>query len=227
MKSILRLPVVGLARAVFAHSATLRHLLFLLPLALPLPVAAQSRGFFRPATLNAYEPNSLVVTLERAGDPELPAASLELVTADCTADTGEDYTAVKPPVLFTAGQPQQLVTIPLIDDEPVEGPETDTVTLQNQAGGAPLDPAHTAKVTIPDDHRGFNFGVTSTDVSEDGGSAGPAQQKQTGRKAINRISLERSLQEPASNLRLIRDVLENEFPSAEGERRNPPVGGPH
>jgi hypothetical protein len=156
MKSILRLPVACLVRAAFARSSALRHLLIFALHALALPAVAQSRGFFLPAGLYADEGSySPEVTVKREGGPELPAASVELMTADGTAKAGKDYTAVKTTVRFAAGQTQQSVEIPLLDDTLVEGLENFTLTLQNPAGGTSLDPQNTTPIYIIDDDHGF------------------------------------------------------------------------
>jgi len=98
-----------------------------------MPASAEERGFnFQAATGYAREgkPFTELIRVWRSVS-SLPAATLELVTADGTAKAGLDYTAVKTNLTFAAGQSQQLVQIPLLNDALIEGEETFSVRLQN------------------------------------------------------------------------------------------------
>lgn len=70
-------------------------------------------------------------------------------TANGTATAGSDYTATSGTLTIPAGATTGAISVPIIDDTAVEGPETFTVTLSNPSG-ATLGAA-TATVTITDD----------------------------------------------------------------------------
>ncbi len=76
--------------------------------------------------------------------------SVDYETADGTAVTGEDYTAVSGILTFTAGMTQVNILVPILDDQLVEGDETFTVTLSDPVH-ATLGSTTEATVWIVDD----------------------------------------------------------------------------
>ncbi|MCB0035220.1 MAG: hypothetical protein KDE51_14410, partial [Anaerolineales bacterium] len=76
--------------------------------------------------------------------------SVQLATADISAEAGADYTAVSETVIFPAGTSMQTVTIPILDDTAVEGAETFKVLLSSPQNSV-LRLNNTAVVTISDD----------------------------------------------------------------------------
>ncbi len=103
--------------------------------------------------------SSAVSVDEGAGSVSVPLTismpancSVQVVVSDGTATNGMDYTA---PALSTrtftlAGATTQNLSIPIIDDNLVEGPETFTLTLQNATGGCIIGAVSLATVTIID-----------------------------------------------------------------------------
>ncbi|GGK70049.1 cell wall-binding repeat-containing protein [Ornithinimicrobium pekingense] len=86
---------------------------------------------------------------------QLSAAATVPVTVDYatsagTATAGADYTQTSGTLTFAPGTTAQSITVPIIDDTVVEGPETVQVTLSNATGGV-LGTPSTATLTITDD----------------------------------------------------------------------------
>ncbi|NJM08071.1 hypothetical protein HC891_20605, partial [Candidatus Gracilibacteria bacterium] len=72
------------------------------------------------------------------------------VTGGTAGGSGEDFTLGPGTLVFTAGISSQQITIPLIDDDLVEGDETIIVTLSNPTGDATLADPFTATIVITD-----------------------------------------------------------------------------
>lgn len=151
----------------------IQGLLILLAVGLGLPAASASRGFYLPVPeleVNEFGDSPLLL-VGRCCGPELPPASVELVSSDGSATAGSDYLPVAVKLIFALGQTNQFVPISILDDARVEGREAFTVTLRNPTGGTSLDAEHTTRVYIYDDELGFRFDRESTSaaavVSED------------------------------------------------------------
>ena len=101
----------------------------------------------------------VTLSVTRSGDTSGPA-TVALATSDlagpqnCNAITGMassrcDYETSIGAVKFAAGETSKSVSVPIIDDAYLEGPETFTVSLTNPSGATLGSPA-TATVTIAD-----------------------------------------------------------------------------
>jgi hypothetical protein len=108
----------------------------------------------------------LVVTVNRSGDTSAPA-TVDYGTSDAGAsslpcsNTGGlasarcDFTTAMGTLTFGAGVTQKTFTVLVNGDSFSEGPESFTVNLTNQTGGAVLSTPSSAIVTIADDSSGL------------------------------------------------------------------------
>jgi hypothetical protein len=118
---------------------------------------------------------SLTVSLVRSGG-SVGAIGVTIATANGTAVTGSDYTAVNTTVTWADGDvATKTVLIPIIDDGTGESSETFTVSLSNATGGATIGTPSTATVTISDndpiisiDRSSFAFGTVTIGSISDG-----------------------------------------------------------
>jgi hypothetical protein len=148
-------------------------LVILLAVGLGLPAAAASRGFFLTfpeIEVNEYGASPLLL-VGRCCGPELPPASVELVSSDGSATAGLDSLPVSVRLNFALGQTNQFVPFSVLDDARAEGRDAFTLTLRNPTEGTPLDAEHSTRVFLRDDELGFRFDRDSTSaaavVSED------------------------------------------------------------
>jgi hypothetical protein len=128
---------------------------------------------FESATYSVGEPDlSATVTLIRTGGSD-GAVSVTVTTSNGTATAGADYTAVTQVVTFAAGQATATVSVPILDDLLLEGPETVNLALSAPTGGATLGSPTTAVLTIADDETAgeIRFGDPTYSVIEGGGAA--------------------------------------------------------
>jgi uncharacterized membrane protein len=117
-------------------------------------VVAGSPGtvqFSAPSYTATEEGGAATVTLTRTGG-STGAVSVVLSTADGTATSGQDYTPLSQVVAWADGDASpKTVTIPLNDDNLVEGNDTVRVSLSNPGGGASLGSPASAVLTIQED----------------------------------------------------------------------------
>jgi len=137
------------------------------------------------ATASVSEGAGMVsLTVTRLGGAA-NAASVNWSAADVTAQAGSDYGTLgntTPPsgvLNWGAGDSSsKTISIPILQDALIEGPETFTVTLSSPSGtGAALGAIAAATVTIVDDDSGVSFAAPSYNVGE----AGPAISVQVNR----------------------------------------------
>ena len=90
------------------------------------------------------------IVINRTGDISVPG-SVDYATASGTATPGADYVAVNGTATFAPGEASKIISVPLIDDDVYEGPETFSFTLSNPTGSVPeiMNPGSTT-VTIND-----------------------------------------------------------------------------
>jgi hypothetical protein len=109
-----------------------------------------------PAGLIAFSPSSVrvaeatgqvVLSVRRTGGTN-GSVTVDLATADGSAQDGADYSGATTTLTFGPGQTLQQVTIPIANDGAPEGEEYFTATLSNPTGGAKLGAAPHATVTI-------------------------------------------------------------------------------
>jgi hypothetical protein len=116
---------------------------------------------FSAATYNATESSGFVtITVKRTGDLTRTATvdyassgdnGLPCATANGVATPKCDFTTALGTLSFAAGDDTKTVTILISQDAFVEGPESFTISLSNQTGGAALAAPATATTTIADD----------------------------------------------------------------------------
>ena len=78
-----------------------------------------------------------VATVRRANDLDR-IVTVDYATVDATATAGEDYVATAGTLTFAAGQTNQTIVVPILNDGRVEGSEALRITLSNPGEGALL-----------------------------------------------------------------------------------------
>lgn len=111
---------------------------------------------------------SLVVTVSRANS--FGVASVQVSTANGSAIAGSDYSAISTTLSFAAGETSQSVTIPILDDDIVEGSETFTLLLSNPSSGVDIGIPGTAAISILDNESQLLLSIAGANVTE--GDAG-------------------------------------------------------
>src|SRR5262249_55494686 len=101
--------------------------------------------------------------------------AVNYATSDGSAVNGNDYTATSGTLTFGIGETQKTFTIPILDDQLVEGSETINVTLSAPTNGSTLGTQKTATLTIVDNdttgtiaasyQQGVNGYTGTTDVA--------------------------------------------------------------
>ncbi|MEO1672465.1 MAG: PQQ-dependent sugar dehydrogenase, partial [Cyanobacteria bacterium J06631_2] len=81
--------------------------------------------------------------------------SIDYDTINATASAGDDYAASSGTITFADGETSKTVTVPIVDDNVVEGNENFGFTIDNIVGGATLLAPRTALITIVDDETGL------------------------------------------------------------------------
>jgi hypothetical protein len=118
-----------------------------------LPASAEPNTVqFKPADYTAAENSgsvTLTVIATRMGDPS-DIIKVDYASADGSAKAPGDYTAVSGTLTFGPGVIEQKITVPLVDDNLIEGPEDFRVALSNPTK-ATLGSQPIATVTISDD----------------------------------------------------------------------------
>lgn len=116
----------------------------------------------------AENAGSVILTVQRTGDTN-GVVSVDYTTADGTATAGLDYTATYGTLTFAAGETNQSIIVPILNDGLVETIETFTLTLSNPTN-AVLGTPTTATVRISDNDTGLAFESATCWVAEDAGS---------------------------------------------------------
>lgn len=120
-----------------------------------------------PTTYNVAESGGSVnvtVTRDIGTDP----ASVSFATANGSATAGSDYTNTAVTVNFVAGDLSENVTIPILNDNVVEGAENFTGTISTPSAGATLGANTVGTVTINDDPAGtIQFSVATVTTPEE------------------------------------------------------------
>jgi hypothetical protein len=131
---------------------------------------------FDSPTLNVAEnAGMLMLNVTRTGSTAL-AQNVSWMAANGSAMAGSDYGTmgiVTPPsgvLAFAAGQATKSISIPILNDAAIEGPETFTVKLSSPTNGAILGANATATVTIDSDDRGVTVGAATQGVAEGAGT---------------------------------------------------------
>jgi len=105
---------------------------------------------FSTSAYSGGEGGAVLVTVTRSGGAT-GRVSVDYTTHSGTATSGSDFTARSGALIWNDGDDApKFITIPLIDDTAVEGPETFSVSLLNVTGGAAIGSPSIATVTIAD-----------------------------------------------------------------------------
>ncbi len=108
-------------------------------------------GFDVDEAAVAEDDGNVEVTVRRSGGT-LGAVSVDYSTADGSATAGGDYAETSGTLTWADGDmDDQVITIPLVDDDAEEGAEAFELTLANAGGGAGLDGSATLTVDVSDD----------------------------------------------------------------------------
>jgi len=126
---------------------------------------------FSAATYHVSESaGTVTLIVERTGGT-VGAASVSFSTANGTATSPADYTAVSGTVNFAPAESVQFITIPINDNAATNVDRTFTVSLFAPGGGATLGTPSTAEVVIDDNDSVISFSSAVYSVNENGGSA--------------------------------------------------------
>ena len=90
---------------------------------------------------------AFAVTLDRARDR---GVTVKYATSDGTATAGDDYTHSAGTLVFSAGETEKTVSVPVLDDVHDEGAETLTLTLFNARGAVIADASATGTISNSD-----------------------------------------------------------------------------
>lgn len=121
---------------------------------------------FTAATASVNESaGSVTLTVERILS-NIHTESVSFATANGTATAPDDYTAVSGPLQFNPGEATKTITIPIVNDDADENPETFTVTLSNPTNGATLGGLSSITVTIEDTDNPPTLSLSNCSVSE-------------------------------------------------------------
>lgn len=94
---------------------------------------------------------SLQIHVHRGGNAAgVGPITVNYATTEGTAKAGSDYTAVSGTLSFPEGTFSQIITIPIVNDAVLEGPEQFSIALSNATGEVDIVSPSTAVVTIAD-----------------------------------------------------------------------------
>lgn len=108
---------------------------------------------------------NLVITVRRSGGL-LGAATIDYSSRSGTASGGVDYTDVSGTLSFGSGENTRTFTIPLLNDNLAEDPETIDLILSNPTGGAVLGQQPVASVRLISDDSVISFSELIYSVNE-------------------------------------------------------------
>jgi len=111
---------------------------------------------------------SVTLTVQRANDASTEI-SVDYATADGTATNGLKYISTNGTLAFAAGETNQTIVVPILNDGFVEGTKTFRVTLSNPTDAVLGSPA-LATVSITDNDFGVQFQSANYSVAEDAGA---------------------------------------------------------
>ncbi len=109
-----------------------------------------------------------------------------------TASSGVDFTALSGSVTIPMGATSATISVPVIDDDLIEGAETVTLEITGISGDALLEidaASQLATIEIADDETGLISIVKSVDGDEDGPLAGQFTIRQDGRALVDTVIL--------------------------------------
>jgi hypothetical protein len=92
--------------------------------------------------------------------------SVKFTAGNGTATVGSDYAMTTGTLTFDSGETSKSFTVPILDDNIVEGDETVNLTLSDPTGGATLGSQKTAVLTIIDNDTSLQFESLTFSVNE-------------------------------------------------------------
>lgn len=114
-----------------------------------------------------------VITVTREGGSNVPV-TVNYMTSDGTAIAGSDYREISGTLSFAVGVTSQSITIPIFDDNLLEGDENIIVTLTSATGGATLGTNSRAQLVVKDNDVAepgqFQFSAATYNIEENLGS---------------------------------------------------------
>jgi hypothetical protein len=131
--------------------------------------AASTLQFTATTYTVAENAGAVTLTVQRLGDTNTEV-SVDYATADGTATNGFKYTAVSATLAFAAGQTNQVIVVPILNEGLVEGTKSFRVVLTNAVGDAVLGTRSSATVSILDNDIGVQFEFAGYSAAENAGS---------------------------------------------------------
>jgi hypothetical protein len=123
-------------------------------LLLSLSLLGQSTLQFSTTSMLVNEnAGQAVATVRRANDLDR-IVTVDYSTIDGTATSGQDYVATAGTLTFAAGQTNQTILVPILNDGWVEGSEVLRITLSNPSEGALLGSPNSVNIRIRDNDTG-------------------------------------------------------------------------
>ncbi len=118
----------------------------------------------------AESAGSVTLAVQRLGDTN-PVVTVDYATADGTATDGLKYLAASNSLTFAAGNTNQTISVPILDDGLVQGNKNFRVILSNPTGGAVLGTGlrTNTTVSITDNDVGVQFQFATYSIAEDAG----------------------------------------------------------
>ena len=136
-----------------------------------LTILNNNVGFnFVNATNYFSETNAFAAVFVQCIGSPTSTVSVNYSTANGTATSGVNYTAVSNKLTFTTGETLQAILVPLIDDANVTGDLTFTINLSNPTNGTQLAAPSNTVVVVQDAQAGLSFINPSNSVFKNAGS---------------------------------------------------------
>lgn len=115
--------------------------------------------------------NAVITVVRTNGNIGVVTVNYSTVDGVGNATSGEDFRSTNGVLTFADGEVSKTFTVPLIDDNVVEGPETVGLLLFNASSGATLGLTNALLTIVDDDAFGtFQFSTNSYTVAEASGS---------------------------------------------------------
>ncbi|MBI3848971.1 MAG: alpha/beta fold hydrolase [Verrucomicrobia bacterium] len=141
-----------------------------------LLLASLFNGFSQPSlqfSASSYtvaeSAGSVTLTVQRTGDTNTEVG-VDYATTDGTATNGFKYTAVLGTLTFGAGETNQTIVVPILDEGFVEVTKNFRVILSNPTNGAILGTRTNVPVSITDNDVGIQLQFATYSVAEDAGA---------------------------------------------------------
>ncbi|MDB6027342.1 MAG: hypothetical protein JWM68_3565, partial [Verrucomicrobiales bacterium] len=128
---------------------------------------------FSPALYTVSETGKLATITVLRTNGLASGVSVDYGTSGGNATPGADYTATNGTFNFAVNETKKTLSVKVLDDALLEGPESVSLSFSNPQGGATLGTNSTATLTITDNETGIilRFSTNSFRASETNGSA--------------------------------------------------------